>query len=169
MENRWEVIWRNVSVVIIIILSIIVFRQYKQIAQQAEYKKRFINHLYSQVKICIGVIPEEYDNIKEEQIQAIINELNRIDTILYDGSIFLDEQIRYYHYIPNFNDIGYMIHKYYVRKHLKVASKLDKLKKCLEDVKLKMSSEDTGQENPNLSIEEINNIFGEFLESYNQL
>jgi hypothetical protein len=143
-----------------------VFIQYKQNAERAVYKEIFVNHLYFQVDSCINAIPEEYEDIKASQIEQIINNLNRIETILYDGSSFLDRQINVYDIIY-FDDIGNIIHNYYTSKHLRVGSKLNELKENLEVVKLKMSSEKTGQENPRLSTEEINSIFREFLNNYN--
>lgn len=149
--------------------------KYKQ-AYQLSYKI-FLNHFYHVVDDNIHIIermiesPDDEENLQTTFMQ-LQERLQKADMILYYGNVFVDRDIYYYFYFEN---LQYMINglqsssnnrsTIYVPPFLE-DGKLDEVelmileihKNDLEKIRTGLYSEESRQENPNISISNFNQV-----------
>ncbi len=163
--NRIKNIWKKSSVFISILLLVALIISTVKWNQEYKEDKRayehFLNRLYFNIHSTINGI----DAFLEEQTQGVYAlhqiSLDLLEThkTLEDADLFLNMSINYYdelivygvwevNSIINRDDIVSIEEKEYLRN----------LRDTLAGIQEDMYSEQTGQENPNLSIDELNKI-----------
>lgn len=167
--KKGKFIWYFLCVTLLISMIFIQSIHYHKYKKSREV---YINKLYFHISHCIDSIQYVKRNIDHKnQLEQLNKEFMRMDALIYHGHIFLDRDINYnrwtiFNDFSNFINYGLIVdgtvtcHGFYDDGEITEAelSFFNNLENDLEDVRLKLYSEDTGQENPNLSFNQINDI-----------
>ncbi|RPF52232.1 hypothetical protein [Aquisalibacillus elongatus] len=174
-----------VAMAILVIAFGIIFNQYKQVLDERERQwERFLNEFYFALDVAIRSIEAVLNNEDQIEDQRLEEQLNELSTYLIkSGTILEAAQDFHDHDIRNTQFFQVAADSIPTVAELKGESPLDgdslyeqerELMKfihiTLTEGKQLLYSEETGQENPNLSVDEFNEIIqGHFGHALNEL
>ena len=172
-----------VIIILLIVTSILSSLYYQQAKESEEQRERYINHLYFAVDRSIyrmDMLLENNEDSLENDIRNLATELSEADAIIRYGNLFLDRDLYrsdFFRYASNYlygvNMTGTVTAEVPPMGENNQLSEgdlklLNTIKGYLEKAKEAMYSEQTKQENPNLTIEELNEIIVTHLNYHHQ-
>ncbi|MCP8616838.1 hypothetical protein [Salirhabdus salicampi] len=170
--------WKNklliLLVIAIVIAGYLLYKEHKE--NQVQYE-RFLNHFYHHLESVVFHIEKlmeanpSGDELKE-RMYRLKERLDRIDQVYKAGHLFVDQDIRYTSYFSEMafvttgirmtvnNEGPFIITAFAEDTRLseKEMYYLTLLKSDLASMKQSMYSEETKQENPNISIQQFNEL-----------
>lgn len=171
--------------ILVIILGVISSLYYQGVKEDDRQRQLFINHLYFSIDRAINridnLIENKYENEDlENNIRSLEKELLEADAIVGYGDMFMDGDIyRSYFFLHASNFLYGVNMTGTVTAQVPPMGKngeltesdltlLNTIKDYLENAKQEMYSEQTKQENPSLTIEELNEIIMTYLNNNHQ-
>ncbi|WP_188208075.1 hypothetical protein [Alkalibacillus aidingensis] len=148
--------WILIALIILFAITSILFYSEKRHNDRAY--EQFLNRLYYQVDSAMKFPLTEKSDISPERLYNFHSSLVEIDTTLTIGELLLDKELKYNEQIRL--ETAPRIFEIASKEEITTSDQefLEEVFNRLEKVREGMYSEKTGQEDPELSIKELNNF-----------